>query len=632
MKLKKILSVAMVAAMALSLAACNKTQGTTDDGTLSTYSVDFEDGNCAFVLPCTKTAAYDAATVSVQEVGGTKVAYAATAGGQMVLGVDAASLLGDDITKVAQIQITIGTSHAEGFAATSGTVNAYVGEECKETELGSWSVYLEDQNPKVFTFDMGDAAFTAGNKNYIAIVKSTDNGTTPGDLYIDNIAFIDADGNVLTADTTVSFDPVDGYVGSEEEVAEGTEVIALDTAYPGDWGAGTFILPEQLEAYKDTGVTIKLIFATTGDKDYYLYNPIAMGAVSGGWISLTKDGQNITNLVAGDAVEGEAFHLQADGFIVLDDWDAAYMEFTLAPEGVQMVIDEGGLSGQTWGLTTLEAQLSVPAEGALDGIGENNTSEKPENYLGDWSGNLFVSYDALNADGSTVVVDITALDGFDYYLLKPMDCMDSWNAVTVTCDLEANDEGYLVVTESGEITMTLDADAVAALVEHANSNADGPWGGLGFQVYGVSINSVTVDGTAVYEYVAEADGAAGYAGDWAAVGDGSGVTVSYEQLENAEMAVVLDVAFVDGADQTVLKPMDPNGWAAIEVTCDYEVNDDGFMVLTEAGTVEFTISADVAATLIDNGTAGGWGGLGFQTCGVIVNSITINGNEVTMTE
>ncbi len=185
-------------------------------------SVDFEDGACAFVKMNLLKGTPDESLISVTDFNGSKALYVENVSGKsMFVGINVSALVGDKITDISTIKMDIGTSRVDGsFAAVSGTLYAYTGEKNEEVKGDSWSVYLETANPKTAVFDVSGAGFMAGADNYIILSKETDNNTaSAASLYIDNITFLDASGNVIEADTSVDFGSPAGFESAGKDLS-----------------------------------------------------------------------------------------------------------------------------------------------------------------------------------------------------------------------------------------------------------------------------------------------------------------------------------------------------------------------------------------------------------------------------
>lgn len=217
---KKIFAGIAAAAMALSLVACGQAPATNEtpatDATDApaveevtvTPSIDFEDGNFAFVGNDTKSVGgTKEATLSVADYNGSK-ALKVEPQGNSNIAFQMDALLGADADKVAKIQATIGTESADGtFRAASGVLTtAQLGAT---VDSQGWSVYLESANPKVVELSEINSliGFSSGDLFTIALNDDLQNAEigVPTVYYIDNVAFLDADGNTLAVDTSAEF-------------------------------------------------------------------------------------------------------------------------------------------------------------------------------------------------------------------------------------------------------------------------------------------------------------------------------------------------------------------------------------------------------------------------------------------
>ena len=118
LKSKKLLSILLAGVMVLSMAACggdgsegtNETTQQPTNTTVEGASIDFEDGNSAFVMMSTKPRKADDSTLSVKDFNGSKALFVENhTGGELYIGIDVDALLGDKVTEVRSIQMDIGT-------------------------------------------------------------------------------------------------------------------------------------------------------------------------------------------------------------------------------------------------------------------------------------------------------------------------------------------------------------------------------------------------------------------------------------------------------------------------------------------------------------------------------------------
>jgi len=277
------------------------TEEAADDTTASdatsdvTASVDFEDGNFAFAAVNTSLPNADSSVLSVVDFNGSQALKMENQGGScMYLGINTSALLGDAVADLATISFDIGTEFADGnFYASSGYLYAYTGEDNEQNKLDAVSVYVESSNPKTATIDVSSAGFVAGCDNFIIISKETDNATSDGvqagNMYIDNIVFMDASGNVLEADTSAEFGspanfassgvdrsnlygaikatPLDAFAGvsgdgwaqngidlTEDQIASLVPGTAIEISYTADTGNMWIVMPDATAGWMRVGV------------------------------------------------------------------------------------------------------------------------------------------------------------------------------------------------------------------------------------------------------------------------------------------------------------------------------------------------------------------------------------------
>lgn len=316
MKRQKFLACLLAGAMVLSMAACgDKPVDNTPDDTSTTpsteestpapeetdpvdeaASIDFEDGNMAFVAPYTQPA--DAADVelSIVDFNGSKALQVKNLTGKVpYIAIDVTALLGADVAKVATVEMTLGTSFDNGgFSAVSGKLIAWSGEDLTET-TDDWSVYMASKNPaKVVATLAAGEEFIADAGNILMVQLKTDNGVTEGNgnatLYIDNIRFLDASGNLLTADSSVAF------VGPEIFAGSGVDVSNLMTvngavnfegfACSGDgWAQNGFDMPQEILDALVPGSAVEIEF-TSENGDMWLVMPDS----AAGWMRVGDNG------------------------------------------------------------------------------------------------------------------------------------------------------------------------------------------------------------------------------------------------------------------------------------------------------------------------------------------------------
>ena len=171
-------------------------------------SIDFEDGLFGFVGLDMSAGNADESVLSLVDHNGSKALKVEIQQKVPYVIFEISALLGDDVAKLASVamDISIDNGADDKFYACSGRIYKYYGENLDKT-FDEWSVYLASKNPNKakMALDEGEA-FIAGAGNYIVVSKEVDNyntktGDTPVSMYIDNVCFYDAEGNLLPVDT-----------------------------------------------------------------------------------------------------------------------------------------------------------------------------------------------------------------------------------------------------------------------------------------------------------------------------------------------------------------------------------------------------------------------------------------------
>ena len=206
---KKFLVLLLCVAVALGLAATAACAAEA-----AAPSIDFEDGLYGFVGLDMSAGNADESALSVVDYNGSKALKVAVQKKVPYVIFEISALLGDNVAKLQSVTMDIGIDPgADGkFYACSGKIYKIFGEDLTET-YDEWSVYLASKNPNKakMVMDAGEA-FLAGAGNYLVVSKEVDNyatktGGVPVSLYIDNVCFYDAEGNLLPADTAALFVP-----------------------------------------------------------------------------------------------------------------------------------------------------------------------------------------------------------------------------------------------------------------------------------------------------------------------------------------------------------------------------------------------------------------------------------------
>ncbi|MBR6358075.1 MAG: hypothetical protein IKS11_00360, partial [Lachnospiraceae bacterium] len=359
-------------------------------------SIDFEDGNSAFVVIQQPTIGSDNSAISVEEIGGSKVLLAANTFGkkEAYLGFDLAALLGDKIADVKTIKFDAGAYGGEAFAPISGVLWTFTGEGAatKATNY-EWSVYLETKNPRTITFDINET-FAAGQNNYIIIGKTDDVAGNQG-FFIDNMKFFDAAGNLIAADTTVQVSAASPLNATDEVRLAYGYYTPLNGTYQGDWTTGAAI-PAAFFADAQGPVNVVL--------DVLVLNPSDWA----GFFCTDKDWAKPTaDFFADITTEGNGIiHFQDDGALIFDDLGATQISFTITKEAAEKYASNGGMFFPGYNAQVLGATVSDSTFKCV-----NNTT-----YQGDWTTGVAIPA-AFFADAQgpvNVTLDVLVLNPSDW--------------------------------------------------------------------------------------------------------------------------------------------------------------------------------------------------------------------------
>ncbi len=295
MKAKKITALLLTAAMAFAMVGCGgddakdtSTDATTtpeateapadtdadadadadasaDAATPGEVSIDFEDGVFGFAGMDMKIAGNaDASVLSVEEYNGSMALKVVPQGKCSYVAFQADALLGDNASKLSSVEMSIGTESPDGnFYASAGNIYAFVGEDNAKFS-GGWSVYLETANPKTVSYTLpADMTFGAGN--YIVVSLETDNAASEGvgqtTMWIDNVAFKDADGNVLDVDTSAVYVSQDTGVDLNLLYLDNAVELEGFAVSAGAWAQAGIDLTEEQRALLVPGSVIEISYS-----------------------------------------------------------------------------------------------------------------------------------------------------------------------------------------------------------------------------------------------------------------------------------------------------------------------------------------------------------------------------------
>ncbi len=454
MKAKKVMALFLAAAMTFSLTACGgsndapadtepaaeesadgaeaeadaaedaDTQETeTADAVSGEVSIDFEDGVFGFVgIDKTVNSAGDDSALSVEDYNGSKALKVTPTGKAAYVGIQADALLGESASSLKTVEMTIGTENPDGeFGACSGNIYAFIGEDNVKNN-NPWSVYLETANPKTATFEVPEGQ-TFGEGNYLVVSLETDTakdkGATPANMYIDNIVFKDASGNVLTADTSAEYVAADTGADRSNLCALTNAVEFEGFAVSADgWAQDGFDMPQEILDALVPGSVVEITY-TSETGDMWLVMPDA----AAGWMRV---GQG-----------------NADG----SGADAAYINNskTTAQITYEQIAAVCGDDVSTWG-----ARMQCEASGAWE-VYSVKVGQKAPSYA---------LTNAVEFPGFAVKADGWAQDGFD----MPQEILDALvpgSVVEIT-----------YTSETGDMWLVM-PDAAAGWMRVGQGNADG---------------------------------------------------------------------------------------------------------------------------------------------------------------
>ena len=406
LKRKKLYSLIIVAVMILSLASCGKKDDTKDsDGSNTITSavtdtptqvpteeptpeppaepttealppagslIDFEDGNYGFIALNTAPGDADESVLEIVDFNGSKALKVDVQNDKTpYIGIDAASLVGDKITDIRSIEMSVYVEDPSGkFIACSGYIYAYSGVDRVESS-DPWSVYLDTQNPKTVVGKLDSEAeyFIAGAQNLFIMTKLSTNNGKSSDMVIDNIIFRDANGEAIPVDTTVGFDKPAGFGAADWS---NLTILGGETTIEGATGtsSGAWGQAVTLTTIKNDGGVFDPVVLTPGSVvTVYYSSDVAPELVlqswtegtyaTAGWAKVAASAVNDSGTIAQYTYDsmvasfgGEDFVTYLDNFIVGDCGAALTVSKVTVGTGLgSEVVIEGaaGTSSGAWG-------------------------------------------------------------------------------------------------------------------------------------------------------------------------------------------------------------------------------------------------------------------------------------------
>ena len=560
MKAKKITALFLATAMTIGIVGCGGGNAATETSSEATtepvaeneeavteaepveeaegtgeVSIDFEDGLFGFVgNDKTANSSSDDSVFSVEDYNGSKALKVTPQGKMPYVGIQADALLGDNIGSLKTIEMTIGTENPDGkFFASSGNIYAFLGEDNAKTNTG-WSVYLEDANPKVVSYTIPDGqSFVPGN--FIVVSLETDNGKSKGaaqaNMYIDNIVFKDADGNVLKADTSAEYVAASAGADRSNLCAVTGAVEFADFACTGDaWSQNGFDMPQEILDALVPGSVVEITFSSESG-DMWIVMPDA----TAGWMRVGQG--NADGSGSDDAVsDGNKCYITYEQI-------AAVCGDDVSAWGARMQCE----SDTAWEVQSVKVGTKAPSYAVADAVEFSGFTCKGDG----WAQNGFDMpqeiVDAL-VPGSVVEVTYSSESG-DMWIVMP-DATAGWMRVGQgNADGSGSDDA---VSDGNKCYITYEqiaavcGDDVSAWGARMQCESDTAW-----EVYSVKVGTAKEfkmlnNLVAFPDFATKADG-------WAQAGftmpqeildalvPGSVVTISYSS-ENGDLWVVMNEA------------------------------------------------------------------------------------------
>ncbi len=536
MKAKRMLALLMVALMCVSVFG-----GAAALADEAPASVDFEDGNMGFVSVYDGMANADACTVEIADFNGSKALQITNGSGKVpYVAFDVAGLLGDKAGDVASVDVTMGLVNPDGkFYACSGNVMLWV-DGALSAEKHGWAVYLENKNPKSTVIELNpDKGEVFGEAAPLMVVTlEVDNGATAGAanavLYIDDIRFLDADGNVIEADTSAAFTAPEGFGGSKDMSnlqylgADAVELEGMAGKAADGWAQDGVDMTEEFLAALVPGAVIEIEYSSEAG-DMWIVMPDA----SVGWsrveqqTAATNLSKNICQItyeqiaaVCGDDVSAWGARLQCEAS---GAWEVY---------GVKV--------GQPTGLKNLAGKVEIPemAGKAADAWTQDGV-ELTEEQL------------ALLVPGSVIEISYASETG-DMWIVMP-DAAAGWSRVGNPNDGQPSTFDGSTAQVTYEQIAEVCGDDPTTWGARLQCESSGAW-----EVYGVSICSGAFKSVKGNVEIPEMAGKAADA--WTQ----DGVELTEEQLALLVPGSVITIQYAsDTGDMWIVMPDAAAGWSRV---------------------------------------------------------------------
>ena len=248
--------------------------------------IDFADGNYAFLGVDMTAGNADACELSVVDYKGGKALRVDVKSKVPYIALNIEGLLGENYVKLAGMSFDVGVEMGSDgkFYAQSGKVYTVTGEDMNKNGY-DWSVYMKNKNPKTAKITI-TSPLTAGIGEYMLITKETDTFVDSGrfvgeearDIYLSNLQFFDAQGNVLPVDlSAVWVSPSTEADLSNLSVISGAVEFEGFTCEGGGWSQAGFSMPEEFRAALVPGSVIEISFESGNGTMWLVFPDSAAG-------------------------------------------------------------------------------------------------------------------------------------------------------------------------------------------------------------------------------------------------------------------------------------------------------------------------------------------------------------------
>lgn len=525
-KTNKLMALVLAAVMVLSLIPAAAAE--------TAPSLDFEDGNIGFVAVYEGMANSAAATLEVVDYNGSKALKVTNDNGKVpYVAFDVVSLLGEKAADVASVEMTMGTQNPDGkFFACSGEMKLFVDGGLSKTAR-AWSVYMEKKNPKVASFALEDEAFSAESAPLMVISLVVDNGiakgAAPAVLYIDDVRFLDAEGNVIPADSTASFAAPEGFGGGADMTnlqylgADAVELEGMAGKAAGAWAQDGVEMTEEFKAALVPGAVIEISYSSESG-DMWLVLPWA----TAGWTRIEQQ-TAVTNLSHSTA----QITFEQIGAVLGDDISAWGEMLQCESSGAWEVY--AVKVGQPTGLKNLANKVSIDGFAKSAGAWAQDGMELTEEQ---W---------AMMKPGAVIEINYTSENG-DMWIVLPW-AEAGWTRIeqqTAACN------GSVCQITYEQIAAVL-GDDVSKWGTMLQCEASGAW-----EVYAVSIASAEFIPTKGNVAI---DGFAPTGAAWAQ----DGIELTEEQIAMLVPGAVITIQYEsENGDLWLVMPWAAAGWSRIQ--------------------------------------------------------------------